>query len=47
MQTQERSLNCITSSIVTTLPEDYLLTNAFMLCLIPCDPYTILVAIKY
>ena len=45
----ERSLNCITSSIVTTLPEDYLLFIylCFMLCLFPCDLYTILMAIYY
>ena len=38
----ERSLNCITSSIVTTLPEDYLLFIflCFMLCLFPCDLYS-------
>ena len=45
----ERSLNCITSSIVTTLPEDYLLFIylCFMLCLFPRDLYTILMAIFY
>ena len=38
----ERSLNCITSSIVTTLPENYLffIYLCFMLCLFPCDLYS-------
>ena len=43
----ERSLNCITSSIVTTLAEDYLLFIylCFMLCLFHCNLCTNLMAI--